>query len=308
MTPFGYRVLGFGSGGVGSIDQDIPISGSETVFESAGVMNTVVAFDPNTANKFVVAYGDKGNSTYGTAVVGTVSGSTISFGTPVVFESYAIRAGYYSIQIAMDPNTANKFVITYSANNPDADLYSVVGTISGTSVSFGTTAEIAGDEKAGHIGLAFDPNTADKCAVVWRDDANSDYGTCRIGTVSGTSITWDSPVVYESGDSKFNTIAFDPNTANKFVVAYRDTGNSEYGTAIVGTISGTTPSFGTAVVFESATSNYISIDSDPSTANLFVIAYSDDGNSDYGTAIVGTVSGTSISFGTPVRSSESGLT
>ena len=37
--------------------------------------------------KIVIAYRDNGNSNYGTAVVGTVSGTSISFGTPVVFES-----------------------------------------------------------------------------------------------------------------------------------------------------------------------------------------------------------------------------
>ena len=36
------------------------------------------------------------------------------------------------------------------------------------------------------------------------------------------------------------------------------------------------------------------------TTNRVVIAYYDDANSDYGTVVVGTVSGTSISFGTPV--------
>ena len=39
-----------------------------------------------TANgKVVIAYSDMDNSFYGTAIVGTVSGTSISFGTPVVF-------------------------------------------------------------------------------------------------------------------------------------------------------------------------------------------------------------------------------
>ena len=38
-------------------------------------------------NKVVIAYGDSGNSFPGTAIVGTVSGTSITFGTPVVFES-----------------------------------------------------------------------------------------------------------------------------------------------------------------------------------------------------------------------------
>ena len=42
-----------------------------------------------TKNKVVVVYRDHNNSFYGTAVVGEVSGTSISFGTPVVFESAA---------------------------------------------------------------------------------------------------------------------------------------------------------------------------------------------------------------------------
>ena len=41
-------------------------------------------------------------------------------------------------------------------------------------------------------------------------------------------------------------------TNNKVVIAYRDSGNNAYGTAIVGTVSGTSISFGSEVVFASA--------------------------------------------------------
>ena len=60
--------------------------GSESIFESASTNATAATFDSN-ANKVVVVYKDIGNSGYGTAVVGTVSGTSIAFGTPVVFNS-----------------------------------------------------------------------------------------------------------------------------------------------------------------------------------------------------------------------------
>ena len=69
------------------------------------------------------------------------------------------------------------------------------------------------------------------------------------------------------------------------MIAYSDYGNSDYGTAIVGTVSGTSISFGTALVFESASSVYMSATFD-SSSNKVVIAYRDDGNSDYGTSVV----------------------
>ena len=55
----------------------------------------------------------------------------------------------------------------------------------------------------------------------------------------------------------------------------------------MGTVSSTSISFGTAVVFESAQTEDISATFD-SNSNKVVIAYKDDNNSGYGTAIVGT--------------------
>ena len=65
--------------------------------------------------------------------------------------------------------------------------------------------------------------------------------------------------------------------------AYRDYANSEYGTAIVGTVSGTSISFGRCYCFESAITLVISAVFDSSN-NKVVIAYRDGGNSGYGTS------------------------
>ena len=52
------------------------------------------------------------------------------------------------------------------------------------------------------------------------------------GTVSGTSITFDSETVFEAADVEGVSVAFDSNV-NKSVIAYEDVGNSQYGTGIV---------------------------------------------------------------------------
>ena len=59
---------------------------SETVFEYAATDVMAATFD-SANNKVVIAYRDDGNSNYGTAIVGTDSGTSISFGTPIAFES-----------------------------------------------------------------------------------------------------------------------------------------------------------------------------------------------------------------------------
>ena len=88
------------------------------------------------------------------------------------------------------------------------------------------------------------------------DYGNSSYGTAIVGAVSGTSISFGSPVVFNSASTRYMQAVYD-SANSKIVIVYRDDGNSDKGTAIVGTVSGTSISFGSAAVFESGQTNYI---------------------------------------------------
>ena len=262
-------------------------SGTPVVFEAAVTNDTAVAFD-STAGKVVIAYTDSGNSGYGTAVVGTVSGTSISFGTPVIFES----ANTDNLAATFDSNVS-KIVISYRDRGNSNYGTAIVGTVSGTSISFGS-ATVFESANTVYTAATFD-STANKTVIAYRDVGNSNYCTAVVGTISGTGISFGTPVVFESASTSSISATFDSNVS-KIVIAYQDAGNSDYGTAIVGTVSGTSISFGSATVFESAAVGDIFTAFD-TAANKVVIAYQDQGNSYYGTAIVGTVSGTSISFG-----------
>ena len=158
--------------------------GTPVVFESADTRFIASAFD-TTNNKVVIAYRDQGNSEYSTAIVGTVSGNAISFGTPVVFSTSAISYMQCS-------------------------------------------------------SMCFDPDTG-KVVIAYRDEGTGpNHGRAIVGTVSGTSISFAAPVVFEAAASNLMTTVYDTNS-NKVVIAYKDDGNSEYGTAIVGTVSGGHP-------------------------------------------------------------------
>ena len=267
-------------------------TGTPALYESGAVRSVSIAYDAN-AQKVVVAYTDNGNSYYGTAAVGTVSGTSISFGTPVVFES-ALNS---ENGIAYDAN-AQKVVISYRDRGSSNDGTAIVGTVSGTSISFGSAAVFdSGNYGGDGHNVAYD-STAQKVVIAYKDADDSEKGKAVVGTISGTSISFGSVVQYGSGAVSFSAIAYDSN-ANKHVIVYRDDNNSNHGTAVVGTVSGTSISFGTPAVFESAATEELSIAYD-SNAQKVVVAYKDDANSDYGTAIVGTVSGTSITFGTAV--------
>ena len=272
-------------------------SGTPVVFESATSTYTFATFDSN-SNKVVIAYRDDGNSDYGTAIVGTVSGTSISFGTPVVFES----ADSAYISATFDSNS-NKVVIAYSDLGNNYYGTAVVGTVSGTSISFGTP-EVFESATIFYTSAAFDSNS-NRVVIAYRDAGNSDYGTAIVGTVSGTSISFGSATVFETANSIYFSAAFDSNS-NKVVIAYQDYGNNNYGTAVVGTVSSTSISFGTPVVFNSTRCSFNSATFD-SNLNKVVIAFQDSDNSDRGAAVVGTVSGTSISFGTFVVFESAGI-
>ena len=262
---------------------------SDSVFESAQTLSLSSTFD-SANNKVVIFYSDYGNSQYGTAIVGTVSGTAISFGTAVVFNS----ASHNSISSTFD-NNANKNIVVYNDGGASNNGKAIVGTVSGTSISFGSEGTFNAASTT-NIGSAFD-STANKVVVAFRDDGNSDYGTAVVGTVSGTSISFGSEAVFETNQTSLHSLAYDPDE-NKTVLNYRHDGASGHGKSRVGTVSGTSISFGSAVTFNTAsTSSWISSVYD-TTNNKIVVGYTDGGNSSLITGIVGTVSGTSISFGT----------
>ena len=291
----------------GSDDDGTVAVGTVSASDNSISWGTPVAFNSNVkitdsqiihdsnSNKIVVAYTDEDNSYYGTGIVGTIdtSDNSISFGSPTVYESANTNTSSRN-GITFDSNS-NKVVIVYTDQGNSNYGTAVVGTVSGTSISFGTPV-VFESAQAIHMGATFDTSN-NKVVIAYRDVGNSDYGTAIVGTVSGTSISFGTAVVYESAESDWNSITFDSNS-NKVVISYQDKGNSGYGTAIVGTVSGTSISFGTAVVYESGSVNYTAIDFD-SNLNKVIIGYEDTGNSEYGTFVIGTVSGTSISFTSP---------
>ena len=133
--------------------------------------------------------------------------------------------------------------------------------------------------------------TAGKPVVV-----NAD-GTVSVVVTTSATESIGSPTVFESGTTENTSATFDSNS-NKIVIAYTDNDNGGYGTAIVGTVSDTSISYGTPVVFESAITSQVSAVFDSSN-NKVVVAYTDQGNGYQGRAVVGTVdaSNNSISFG-----------
>jgi hypothetical protein len=230
-------------------------------------------------SKNVIAYSDL--TSYGWDCDG------ISFGTPVVFDATSVSW----IWATYDVNTG-KVVVSYQTAASNYGL-SIIGTVSGTSISFGTSV-VFRSATTTRIASVYDVN-AQKVVIAYTDGGSIDsWGTAIVGTVSGTSISFGSSTVFNYGPSYNSASAYDT-TNQKVIIAYMNSNNSNYGTAIVGTVSGTSISFGSATIFNSATTQEIACSYDINAAKI-LISYRDGGNSNSGTAIVGTVSQTAAVF------------
>jgi len=279
---------------------------TETVFESARSEYMSAVYDSN-AQKSLIAYGDVDNSYYGTSVVfapgstnltsenyigmsgGVVTGSASAVGTPAV--SSAVQSSYFGS--TFDSNS-NKVVVTYWDQTNSKGM-AVVGTVSGTSISFGTPVQYSSQSAFTYSqAVVFDSNS-NKVVIAYVDSGGSSYGTAIVGTVSGTSISFGTAVVFESASTAYPQATFD-NVNNKVIIAYEDGGDSDKGKAVVGTVSGTSISFGSTATFNAGGTSYPAVAYD-TNAQKVVVAYRDKSASDHGKAVVGTVSGTSISFG-----------
>ena len=269
--------------------------GTDVIFNSGSTTGYAAAFDSSTG-KVVIAFCDGTDGTKGKAIVGTVdpSNNSISFGSEVVFQNSEVTGD--QMDCVFDSN-ANKVVIFYTDTVNSRSGAAIVGTVSGTSISFGTKATFESGNTS-FITATFD-STNNKAVVFYRDEGNSNYGTAAVGTVSGTGISFGSPVVFNSANTPFLGSSFDSN-AGKILVVYKDVGNSNYGNSIVGTVSGTSISFGSEVTFLSANGGFYHSIFD-SSANKHVVLYDNPSDNNYGYARVGTISGTSVSYGTAAK-------
>lgn len=132
--------------------------------------------------------------------------------------------------------------------------------------------------------------SATSFVVCYKDIGNSNQGTACAATVSGGVITFGSESVFNAASTEYIDVC--KLTSTTFFVAYNDNGSN--GNAIIGTVSGTSiTGYGSESTFNAANSVYISCA--PLSATSVVVVYRDVGNSNRGTGIVSSISGTTIS-------------
>lgn len=272
--------------------------GTPAVISSSNISFIGATFD-STNDRVVVTYMDNGNSNYGTAAVGEVnpSNNSITFGTPVVYNS--ARSDYPR---ATFDSAKGKVVFTYRDNGNSQHGYARVGEVnpSNNSISFIAPHFVFESAVVGYVGATYD-STNGKIVIGFANSFSPYRGKAVVGEVSGSSISFGTPVIFDSSArAEYVEPVYDAST-NRVVIAYRDANNSNRGTAVVGTVSGTSINFGSYnPVFDSDSVSSPSTVYD-SVNQKVVIAYSDGGDSVYGKAIIATVypSNNNITFGSP---------
>ena len=257
------------------------------------------AFNSNSTNVIDSVYDvESGNhvifytnsSQYGYAVVASISGTSVTFGTPVAFNS---ASTHYRGTCFYD--STNKKVVWVGGHFSGSYLLkAVVGTVSGTSITFGSLQD-SGVSDTDYYSSAYDTNSS-VGVYAYRNSSGDGY----IGTlsISGTSITWNTPVNFNGSDNvvqQFDSMTYD-SVNKKIVHTFKDSATNSL-KAIVGTVSGTSISFGTKVEAVSngngGQTNYFSVVG--TLQGVVPLVYKDDSNG-YLKYLQGTVSGTSISF------------
>ena len=268
--------------------------GSQTLYLNSSNIEIYSTVHDATANKVLFAYREYANSTNTAYIVaGTLSGTSITWGTPVTYLSGAMAS---STQLLYD-DTTGKVLIAFSDGSDGYKGATIIATLSGTSISLGTK-QTWSSARINDTRLVKDTQN-NKIIMTYADEGgNSNHGTARVGTISGSSISFGAATVFEASymSSAESTLAYDSSN-NKVLICYQDWSASDC-KGIVGSVSSNTISFGSPTTFNSARSPVTALVFDTSV-NKFVCIYADNNNSGYGTAIVATISGNSVSFGTP---------
>ena len=302
-----------------------PGIGSTTQISSTGTPFTSSVYDP-VNQKVVVLYRD----TESYVVVGTVTGDSISFGSPVnVLDPVTVGASIRNMDYpVMTYAGSGKIVILWKSTANYHYIYSVAGIVSGNTISFGPYQSFEGSNTStSQHQITYDPDN-DKVIVAYRDATNNS-GRVRLGTVYEAidpnvpvSIDWQGNAhEFSDTDNVYATsLVYDP-VNKKVVIAYVDSGSGSGGNgkSLVGTVlpdpsltqNNFTMTFGPTTTFDTnITGNWIGGQISSvydSFNNKIVLCYAKGSSADSGTAVVGTVdvdpygiaSRDNISFGSP---------
>ena len=197
-----------------------PSVGSKTSLFGA-IQYTASSYDTN-AQKILVTCNENSNSNYGAAAVATISGTSVSFGNKLTFNSSDTRFPQNSYN-----TNAQKTLVGYIQQANQYYRCRIL-TITGTSVATSDFFNIyAGAVKMAPVGLSYDPTNYNHIGVFANNSSNAFIGKAGPMSVNNTQIYFGADVAispasgFEYQQGKVSILYY-PDTA-KHIVTY---GNS----------------------------------------------------------------------------------
>ena len=122
--------------------------------------------------------------------------------------------------IAFDPDDTNKFTFVYKETSPSSVLKGVIGTISGTTISFGTAYVLSSNPPSWTTSVTYLPSQTGKVLITWANDSNS-YAYSQVADVSGSTLSnVGSPVGFYSGAAYYLISQSVHDTSGRVVISY----------------------------------------------------------------------------------------
>ncbi len=186
-------------------------------------------------SKVVIFYRNQSQNNYGYAVVGTISGTVITFGTPVVYESSQINLANRVKGLYIP--ALQKIIVLYSNSSSQARMK--LGTVSGTSISFSSLTHPFSGGTISHVDMAYDAGTGN--VILVKADGTL---TFQVGSFSGSSISYNTAQTV-SGVSGEDPI-IKSNGSGGVLCVYEDSSGASRAIAL--SLSGTTLSVPSSTV------------------------------------------------------------
>jgi len=285
-------VTTYGMARVGTVSENNITFGTPVVFTSNASYKGVSAiYDPVT-HKHLIFYveGDLPNGIV-KAVVGTVDGDSISFGTPsVVYEGNAtFLASVYDLG-------TDKCVVAWSDYDNEKFGTACVGTVSDNRITFGAPVQFTSDKQAENIALVYDLAASKVVIFYCHNKQSSATGRANICTVSGSSISFGPHAIFHTPNGGQRVSATYDAGASKTVIFYNDVAQTYKGLSIAGTISNDTITFGTPVDIAIQDERVFQICSTyDSVAKKVIVVYRDH-TFNFGRVSAATISENSITY------------
>lgn len=265
---------------------DGSLDGTATVFNSGNSTNISIAQLSSTA--VIVFYTDAANSSYATACVGVISGTSVSWGTPVVVRMSSMQVNNI---IALSSTQA---LAVWRDSGDSSKCKAVVLDISGTSITVNTIATVTSSA----IDAVYAARLSAIKAIVTYNVASTE-GRAVVLTISGSSISVQTYFAFNGASNTAADCCVEAVSSSRAVLFYSDGANAGYGTAQVVDIDGSNVITGnTEHVFNSATTT--SFRSATLSSGCFAVIYRDGANSNFATVQIIAVAGVTPSSGTKV--------